>query len=66
MYNDDNQSYNMKRKKNFKYQVPAVAKARLETEGTILSTSISMDPTVDEAKNMNADESFSEASYLEF
>jgi len=56
----------MKRKKDFKYQVPAVAKARLETEGTILSTSISMDPTVDEAKNMNADESFSEASYLEF
>ncbi len=56
----------MKFNNRHEYQVPAVAKARLETEGTILSTSISMDPTVDEAHNINADESYSEASYLEF
>ena len=61
MYNDDNQSYNMKRKKDYKYLRPVTRWSRLESEGIIC---LSATVTVDESHNMNADSPASEP-YLE-
>lgn len=60
MYNDDNQSYNMKRKKNFKYLQPVTRWSRLESEGIIC---LSATVTVDELANENAGDEV--PSYLE-
>lgn len=60
MYNDDNQSYNMKRKKSFKYLQPVTRWSRLESEGIIC---LSATVTVDELANENAGDEV--PSYLE-
>lgn len=60
MYNDDNQSYNMKRKKDFKYLQPVTRWSRLESEGIIC---LSATVTVDELANENAGDEV--PSYLE-
>ena len=60
MYNDDIQSYNMKRKKDYKYLQPVTRWSRLESEGIIC---LSATVTVDELANENV--GAEEGSYLE-